>query len=196
MSKTTTLNLAVERAVLDKTLFRANELIREGSDPYNVLRVFTKLFLNARGVSKETLDSDRATLKAIFKASGGTKAVAGAGFEVDGSVSRARRGAAAYSPSSPNYGYMSTLPSPPPPPFGMRYTAADGWGASPAQQPPNVRGIAREGAQRPRASRRGKAWRSGRGWGPRGRRRSQPTRFPSYSFGPPVGPSDCRAGRL
>ena len=84
VSKTITLNLTSERAVLDKTLFRGNELIRGGSDPYHVLRVFTKLLPNARGVSKETLDSDQAALKAIFKASGGTKAVAGPGFGVVG----------------------------------------------------------------------------------------------------------------
>ena len=146
VSKTITLNLTSERAVLDKTLFRGNELIRGGSDPYHVLRVFTKLLPNARGVSKETLDSDQAALKAIFKASRGTKAVAGAGFGVVGGGTRTRRGAAAYSPSSPKYGYMSTAASPGPSPFGMgvhppagMYATASAWGASPAQQPSNAR---------------------------------------------------------
>ena len=113
VSKTITLNLATARAVLDKTLFRGNELIRGGSDPCHVLRVFTKLLPNARGVSKEALDSDQAALKAIFKASGGTKAVTGSGFGVAGGGTRTRREAAAYSQSSPNYGYMSTAPGAP-----------------------------------------------------------------------------------
>ena len=62
----------------------ATSLSGGGSDPHHVLRVFTKLLPNARGVSKETLASDQAALKAISKASGGTKAVAGAGFGVVG----------------------------------------------------------------------------------------------------------------
>ena len=163
VSKTITLNLAAERAVLDKTLFPGNKLIRGGSDPYHVLRVFTKLLPNARGVSKETLDSDQAVLKAIFKASGGTKAMAGAGFGVAGRGTRTQRGTAAYSTSSPNYGYMSTVPSPGPPPFGMgtptggdvRHGEWVGCIASPAAL--ECQGSAREGAQQPRASRRRRA---------------------------------------
>ena len=108
--------------------------------------VFTKLLLNARGVSKETLDSNQASLKSIFKASGDAKAVAGAGFGVVRGGSRTRRGVAAYSPSSPNYGLMSTASSPGPPLFGMgvhppagMYATASAWGGSAAQQPSNVR---------------------------------------------------------
>ena len=75
VSKTITLNLEAERAVLDKTLFRGSELIRGGADSFHALRLFTNLPPNARGVSKEILDRDQAALKAIFKASSGTKAV-------------------------------------------------------------------------------------------------------------------------
>ena len=106
----------------------------------------TKILPNARGVFKETLNSDQAALKAIFKASGGTKAVAGASFIVVGGGTRNRKGAVAYSPSSRKYGYMSTAPTLAPGQFGVivhppaeMYATASGWGASAAKQPSNVR---------------------------------------------------------
>ncbi|CAM9944795.1 unnamed protein product, partial [Laminaria digitata] len=77
ISKTITLNLGRDREVLDKTLYRGTELLRTGSDPRHVLRRFTALLPNALGVSQVTLDSDIAAMKAIFKASGGSKAVVG-----------------------------------------------------------------------------------------------------------------------
>lgn len=80
VSKTTTLNLAIERAVFHTTLFRGNELIRGGSYPHHALRVFTNLLPNSRGLSKETLDCDQAALEAIFKATGGTNSLSGTGF--------------------------------------------------------------------------------------------------------------------
>ena len=43
-----------------KTLYRRTELLRGGSDPKHVLSRFTVLLPNARGASKETLDSDAA----------------------------------------------------------------------------------------------------------------------------------------
>ena len=42
------------------TLCRGTERLRGGSDPKHVLRRFTVLLPNARGASKETLDSDAA----------------------------------------------------------------------------------------------------------------------------------------
>lgn len=49
-SKNTTLNLGGARAVLDRTLFRGNELIPGSADPYHVPRLFTKFLPNAREV--------------------------------------------------------------------------------------------------------------------------------------------------
>ena len=58
VSKIITLNLGGETAVLDNTLLRGNELVGGGADPYHVVRLFTKLLPNARGVSNETLNRD------------------------------------------------------------------------------------------------------------------------------------------
>ena len=118
MSKTITLNLEAERAVLDKTLFRGSELIRGGADSFHALRLFTNLPPNARGVSKEILDRDQAALKAIFKASSGTKAAVGAGFGGT-STAKARSGASSYSSSASQYNNFSTAPFPGPFSIGM-----------------------------------------------------------------------------
>ena len=118
---------------------------------------------NRRGLSKETLDSDQAAFKVVFKASVSTESEAGAGFVVVGGGTRTRRGAAAYSPLSLNYGYMSTASSPGRPLSGMgvhpsagMYTTTSRCGVtSPAAL--ECQGFARGGAQPPRASRRGRA---------------------------------------
>ena len=47
--KTITPNHWAEHPVLDQTLFRGNEMIWAGSEPFHVLRVFTKRFPNVRG---------------------------------------------------------------------------------------------------------------------------------------------------
>lgn len=73
ISNTTMLNLVAERGILNKTLFRVDELIHGGSDPYHIFRAITMQLIKARGVSSETLNVDPAAMKAIFNATGGGK---------------------------------------------------------------------------------------------------------------------------
>ena len=93
IANTTTLNHTEDRDVLDKTLFGGTELVRGNTDPPHVFRRLTALIPNARGVSKATLASDAAAMKATFNENGGGQAAAGSGIRAAGASIRASHGA-------------------------------------------------------------------------------------------------------
>lgn len=125
ISKTIKLNLGRDRHVLDTTLYR--------SDPKQVLRRFTVLLPNARGVSKATLDSNAAAMKVLFKASGGSKAVGGGDARGFGGVSKASRGGGEHRLPGGQAHYVSTAATLGPSPLEQAYIRRPGRACRPCR---------------------------------------------------------------
>lgn len=70
------LGLTEERRILDSVMFRGKRLLDQGSDPAQVLFLFTEKLPNARGVDRAQLALDKVGMKALVKA---RKGVGGGG---------------------------------------------------------------------------------------------------------------------
>ena len=56
---------------MDSVMFRGKRLLDQGSDPAQVIYLFTEKLPNAGGVDREQLAMDKAAMTAIVKASKG-----------------------------------------------------------------------------------------------------------------------------